>query len=175
MTESGLERRPDPERPDLEGRNGRIWRDYCAGKTQAALAAEHGISQGRVSQIISQVRASLPKEDRAEELERSLEMLHELRAGALEVWRMAAAPVTAGKDGDPVMDPETGEWVRDHGGRLRALETALKVDQRIAQLLGLDAAQKVDLSVEAGERLAAERLAAEAAQRLHGGTEELED
>lgn len=160
----------------LEGRNGLIWRDYCGGMTQAALAARYGLSQGRVSQIISQVRDSIPDEVREEEVQRSLEMLRELRAGALEVWRMAAAPVTAGKDGDLLYDPEappgTSALVRDHTGRLRALETALKVDQRIAQLLGLDAAQKLDMHVEAGERVAAERLAQEARQRLHGGTEE---
>ena len=156
----------------LEARNGAIWRDYCAGRTQEWLAAQHGISQARVSQIIRQVRDSIPEETREEEVQRSLEMLRELRAGALEVWKMRAAPVTAGKDGDPVMDPETQEWVRDHTGRLRALETALKVDQRISQLLGLDAAQKLDMHVEAGERVAAERLAEDARRRLHGGTEE---
>lgn len=150
----------------LAGRNGTIWRDYCAGRTQEALAAEHGISQARVSQIISQVRDSIPETDREEEVRRSLDMLRELRAGALDVWRMAAAPVTAGKDGDLVVDPESGEYVRDHAGRLRALETALKVDTRIAQLLGLDAAQKLDMTVEAGELSRAERLAAEARDRL---------
>lgn len=152
----------------LAGRNGLIWRDYCGGRTQAALAAEHGISQNRVSQIVAQVRDSIPEEDREEEVRRSLEMLRELRAGALEVWRMVAAPVTAGKDGDLVLDPVSGEYVRDHGGRLRALEAALKVDQRIAQLLGLDAATKLDMNVAAGETRAAEKLAEDAARRVAG-------
>lgn len=158
----------------LEGRNGVIWRDYCGGKTQEALAAEHGLSRGRVSQIIRQVRDSIPEEVREEEVQRSLEMLRELRAGALEVWRMAAAPVTAGKDGDLLYDPEhagpdgkSPALVRDHTGRLRALETAVKVDQRISQLLGLDAAQKLDHRITGGEEREAERLAAEAAARVH--------
>lgn len=159
------------EDPRLAGRNGTIWRDYCGGMTQAALAAREGISQARVSQIIAQVRDGIPEEERELEVQRSLEMLRELRAGALEVWRMRAAPVTAGKDGDLVLDPEDGSYVRDHTGRLRALETALKVDQRIAQLLGLDAAQKLDMSVSQGEVLAAEKVAQDAAARL-AGTEE---
>lgn len=150
-----------------------IWRDYCGGRTQESLAAEHGISQNRVSQIVAQVRDSLPEEDREEEVRRSLDMLRELRAGALEIWRMAAAPVTVGKDGDLLYDPELMEdgervLVRDHAGRLRALETALKVDHRIATLLGLDAAQKLDMSVATGEARQAERLAEEAARRVAG-------
>lgn len=167
---------PDEE-PRLAGRNGVVWRDYCGGMTQTALAAREGISQARVSQIIRQVRDSIPEETREEEVQRSLEMLRELRAGALEVWRMAAAPVTAGKDGSIVYDPEVRDEedrpavVRDHGGRLRALETALKVDQRIAALLGLDAAQKLDHTVNAGETRAAEVLAAEAAARVRGAEE----
>lgn len=156
------------ERENLAERNGLIWRDYCGGRTQAWLAAEYGISQARVSQIIQEVRDGLVDETREEQIQRSLEMLAELRAGALEVYRMAAAPVFVGKDGDVAYDPETGNVVRDHGGRMRALETAVKVDQRIAQLLGLDAAQKMDLAVSTGEVGAAEKLAQEASQRLHG-------
>ncbi len=152
----------------LTGRNGEIWRDYCGGRTQAWLAAKHGISQPRVSEIIQAVRDGITQETREEEIQRSLEMLAELRAGALEVYRLAAAPVFVGKDGDVAYDPEDGSVVRDHGGRLRALETAVKVDQRIAQLLGLDAAQKMDLAVSTGEVGAAEKLAQEASQRLHG-------
>lgn len=152
----------------LTGRNGLIWRDYCGGRTQAHLAAEHGISQQRVSEIIQAVRDGITAETREEEIQRSLEMLAELRAGALEVYRLAAAPVFVGKDGDVAIDPDTGKVVRDHGGRLRALETAVKVDQRIATLLGLDAATKMDLAVSTGEVGAAEKLAQDAAQRLAG-------
>lgn len=157
------------ERENLAKRNGLIWRDYCAGRTQEWLAAEYGISQGRVSQIIQEVRDGLVEETREDQIRRSLEMLAELRAGALEVYRMTAAPVFVGKDGEVARDPENGDAVvRDHGGRMRALETAVKVDQRIAALLGLDAAQKMDLAVSTGEVGAAEKLAQEASQRLHG-------
>lgn len=159
---------PKDELARLAGRNGLIWRDYCAGMTQEALAHREGISQARISQIIAQVRESIPNEDREHEVQRSLELLHELRAGALEVYRMAPAPVFVGKDGVAAQDPETLEYVRDHTGRLRALETALKVDQRISTLLGLDAAQKLDMNVATGEARQAERLAEEAARRVAG-------
>lgn len=155
----------------LTGRNGLIWRDYCGGRTQASLAAEHGVSQQRISEIIQAVRDGITQETREEEIQRSLEMLAELRAGALEVWRMAAAPVFVGKDGDVARDPDNDDAVvRDHSGRLRALETAVRVDQRIATLLGLDAATKMDLAVSTGEVGAAEKLAQDAAQRLAGDT-----
>jgi hypothetical protein len=163
-----------PEDLRLLGRNGLIWRDYCGGATYEKLAARYGISTSRVGQIIAQVRDSIPEEDRAEEIRRSLEMLRELRDGALEVYRMAPAPVFVGKDGTPARDPSLtdkdplGELVRDHTGRLRALETAVKVDQRIAQLLGLDAAQKMDVNVSGQEESAAARLAAEASSRVRG-------
>lgn len=156
------------ERGDLTGRNGRIWLLYCEGWTQERLAAEYGLTRERISQILKAVRDTIPQETREEEIQRSLEVLHDLRAGALEVWKMAAAPMVAGKDGDPVVDPESGEYVRDHGGRLRALETALKVDAQIRQLLGLDAAQRMDHTIITGESGAAERLAREAAARVTG-------
>lgn len=149
------------------GRNGEWWRLWCEGRTQSWIAAQYGVTQTAVSQALAKVRSEISAPDREEEIQRSLEMLHALRAGALEIWRMAAAPVTAGKDGTVVYDPETHEVVRDHTGRLRALETALKTDQMIATRLGLDAAAKMDLNVSRSEELAAETLAREAAARVH--------
>lgn len=160
------------------GRNGAIWRAYCRGATQEALAERYGLSQQRVSEIVRQVRDSIPEEDRANEVTRSLELLHELREGALEIWEMAAAPVFVGKDGEVARDPDQvddehpeGVVVRDHSGRLAALTTALKVDGEIRKLLGLDAATKLDVSVSAQEERAAEALAQEAAARLAGDTD----
>lgn len=148
-------------------RNGAIYREWLNGRSQRVLAQKYNLTQPRISQIIREVREKTPPPDREEEIRRSFEMLQELRAGALEIWEMAAAPMVAGRDGDPVQDPESGEYVRDHAGRLRALETALKVDQRISQLLGLDAAVKMDHTVSTTERQAADRLAQDAAARLN--------
>ncbi len=159
------------EKENLQGRNGEIWRLYVRGWTQDRLAAEYGISQARVSQIIKQVRDGIPELDRAEEVQKSLDMLQELRRTALEIMDMKPAPVFVGKDGDVAIDPDGGEVVRDYAGRINALKTALAVDQRIATLLGLDAAQKLDMSLSTGEAQAAEKLAAEAARRVTGDLE----
>lgn len=154
----------------LEERDWAWWEAWVRGKTQAQIARESDpqVDQATVSRGIERVRALIPESQREEMVERSLAMLQELQSGALEVWRMRAAPVTAGKDGDLVQDPESGEYVRDHSGRLAALGAALKVNESVRRLLGLDSAQKLDLSVSQGELMAAEKLAAEAAARVAG-------
>lgn len=138
---------PDGEIPRLEGRNGAVWRRHVIdGLTQEAVAQEFGLSQTRVSQIVAQVRASIPEADRAELVTDSLELLRELQTTALEVMRLAAAPVTVGKDGDLLRDPENGmALVRDHSGRLNALKAALAVNESVRRLLGADAAKGLDL------------------------------
>lgn len=157
-----------PEDTRLLDRNGKIWLEYCAGRTQEHLAAKYDISTGRVSQIIAQVRSSLPETKRAEEIQRSLDMLRELRAGAVEIYELAPAPVFVGKDGDVARDPDNGEVVRDYSGKLRALESAVKVDESIRKLLGLDEPKRLDIGGEAAEAAAAVRLAEEARARLAG-------
>lgn len=172
------EKRADLER--LSDRDWRWWELYCGGLTQTEVARREGVDQSTVSRAIQRVRDSLPEVDRQEEVQRSLAMLQRLRAGALEIVEMVPAPVTVGKDGDPLWDPEVrgpdGQplLVRDYSGRLRAMETAAKMEARIGQILGYDAAQKLDMHVEAGERVAAEKLAEDAARRVAGEAAELE-
>ncbi|HEU4753929.1 MAG TPA: sigma factor-like helix-turn-helix DNA-binding protein [Armatimonadota bacterium] len=154
------------ERDRLVGRNGKIWRLYCRGWTQERIAQEFEISQQRVSQIIRQVRDSLPQQTREEVAAEILDFLREARTIAMDLVEMNGAPVTAGKDGEVVRDPETGEVVRDFSGRLRALETAGKFAEWERRMLGIDAPSRLDVNV--GEQAAAERAAAEALSYLHG-------
>lgn len=155
--------------PGMEGRNGAIWRGYCNGKTQEALAEEHGLSQQRISQIIAAIQASIPEVDKAKAFQRELDFLDTLRGMSMEIANMPAAPVTAGKDGDIVRDPETGAVVRDYSGKLAAMDRAVKMHERYAKLLGLEAPTKVDLSVQEQNQQAAQAAAADALARLHGG------
>lgn len=155
----------------LEARDWEWWELWISGRSQARIADDAGVDQSTVSRALDRVRAAIPEEDREAMVKRSLAMLTDLQDGALAVWRMRAAPVTVGKDGDILRDPEDQEVVRDHAGRLRALETALKVNESVRRLLGLDAAQRLDMSVSQGEVAAAERVAQDAAARL-AGTEE---
>lgn len=150
----------------LDGRNGRIWREYVRGATQEELGQRYGLSQQRIGQIIRAVRDSIPKETRDQIVQEELDLWRRLRAEVLELWDARGAPVTAGKDGDLVKDPETGEYVRDHSGRLAGVKMALAISESLRRMTGTDAAQRVDVNV--GEQAAAEEAAAEALARLAG-------
>lgn len=152
----------------LEERDWTWWTEWISGRTQAAIARDAGVDQSTVSRAIDRVRAVIPESDKEELVRRSVDMLLELQAGALDVWRLAPAPMVAGKDGDYVLDPETQEYVRDHSGRLAALKAAVGVNESVRRLMGLDAAQKLDMAVATGEARQAERLAEEAARRVAG-------
>ena len=105
----------------LDGRDGAIWSAYVGGATQEAIAAEHGITQQRVSQVLAEVRVGLSE---AERLDAAL-LAHE-RAQALlaAVWPAAMA------------------------GDTKAVHAALKVLERQAKALGTDAEEPLKVSFE---------------------------
>jgi transcriptional regulator with XRE-family HTH domain len=148
----------------LDGRNGEIWRKFCRGIKQEALAEEYGISQQRVSQIINAVRETITPEERIDLLKKETDLLEELRAEVLELWDKGPSPAYAANG-------RQLEGVEDHSGRLAALARAESLTARLHRLVGLDAPQKVDLNL-AGEEEASRRAAAEAVTHLHGGTED---
>jgi DNA-binding CsgD family transcriptional regulator len=155
----------------MEGRNGQIWREYVRGATQEALAEKYGIGQQRVSQILAAVREKIGTQERSELIAEEIDLFRDLRADILAtVYDAKGAPVTAGKDGDIVRDPETGEVVRDASTKLAALARVEALSARMHKLLGLEATQKIDVNV--GEEEASRRAAAEALSRLHGGSSE---
>lgn len=153
----------------LEGRDGEIWRLFCRGTTQEALAEKFGISQPRVSQIISAIRDSIPIQERVDIVKQEVDFLAGLRAEVLELWDSVPAPMVAGPRAEIVKD-ENGNTVQDHTGRLAALARAESLTARLHRVLGLDAPAKLDLNLQ-GEEEAARRAAAEALTRLHGGTD----
>lgn len=91
----------------------------------------------RVGPVAEQYRAIL------------IERTNQLRLTVGELLDVDPAPVTAGKDGLPVRDPETGEFVRDYGLRLSAVDRLVKLDERLAKLTGADAASKTESTVNA--------------------------
>jgi hypothetical protein len=154
----------DPREPRLAGRNGEIWRKFCRGRTQSALAEEYGISQARVSQIIAEVRDGIPTEERENVLKAEIDLLRQLRDEVLNLW-----------DADPnkayAANGRELEGVVDHGGRLAALARAESITARLHKITGIEASQKVDLTLQ-GEEEAARRAAADAIAELHGGTDD---
>ena len=127
----------------LEGRDGEIYRGWLTGTTQGKLGEKFGISQERVSDIVTRVQREMPAPDRAVLISEHLEQLRLVRERAFELVEMAGVPVFVGKDGTMAYD-EHGEPVRDYSLRLRALDTAMKAMNTEAVRLGLDAAQKVE-------------------------------
>lgn len=105
----------------LEGRDGKIWLSYVGGGTQEAIAAEHGISQQRVSQVLAEVREGISAAARADAA-----VLAQERADALlaAVWSSAMA------------------------GDTRAVMAALKVLERQARALGTDAVEPLKIALE---------------------------
>lgn len=146
----------------LEGRNGKIWRDYCAGATQEALAEEHSLAQSRISQIIAQVRDSIPEEEIEERKKRHLGVLDEM--SRLMYDQALAQPAPAFSPKGDILRDEDGDVVRDTGARMAAVDRLGRLLERQAKLLGMDAASKVDLNMMAQQRAA--EVAAEAASRM---------
>lgn len=105
--------------PRLEGRNGEIWRAYLFGKTQEAIAEEFGLSQQRVSELIRDVRESLPETDLTELRRADLERLDAMLPNNI---LMAVA------------------------GDKDAVNSVLKIMERRAKLLGLDAPTKQEVT-----------------------------
>lgn len=95
---------------------------------------------------MKEVRAKLPPLDLEGMRAESLALHQEIQRKALALAELAGAPVTAGKDGDVVYDPEGNVIVRDYSGRIAALKLASDADREIRKLHGLDAAQKVAVS-----------------------------
>lgn len=154
----------------LEGRDGQIAYDFAVlGMSQYALADKHGISQQRVSQILAENRRQTDAVTVADHRAEMLDRITAYRRSMAELAEMEGAPVTAGKDGQVVLDPETGVVVRDYSGRMNATKIMLQVDERLAKLVGTDEPSKLrtDLTVT-GAGDAAALLAAEASTDLNG-------
>jgi hypothetical protein len=144
---------PGATSPSLEGRGGEVYRKWAIYRwTQEKIAAEYGISHQRVSQILAAVRTQLPKTDRSELIEQSRAFLEDVQSRFLEIAELTPAPLVAGKDGLPVVDPETGEYVRDYSARMKALAEARVTDEQIAKRFGLSEPAKTSVDLQATVR-----------------------
>lgn len=149
----------------LEGRDGSIWRAYLLGKDQYTLAAEFGISQQRVSQIIKAARADVVDPELNTARQEFLEVQRMLQQTAVEIMEMPLPP--AYSNGRMMVD-ENGEPVRDTAARLAAMDRVQKAQDRVLKVLGLEAPTKAEVVIDAGQATA--EAAAEALSYLHGGS-----
>lgn len=114
------------------------------GWSQQRVADHFGLSQSTVSDIIARHRASLGPINKAEHINQAADVLDDLIEQAIAIAHSKPMPVTAGKDGVVVRDPETGEVVRVHSERLAAMQTVKALQESKRKLLGLDSATKVE-------------------------------
>ena len=114
--------------------------------TQREIADRIGVHQTTVGKILADARAKLPPIDLAAIRQEALELHLDVIRRAYLLAEMNGAPVTAGKDGGIVFDPENDSIVRDYSGRMAALALALKADEQRRKLLGADAATKTEVT-----------------------------
>lgn len=141
---------------DLEPRPGRViataetdiamWRLYCAGHPQDAIARRYNCSQATVSRALKRVRDSIPEDPRADMIKREFALINELRVKMIEQMEAPAPPAFSQK-GDALVDPRTGAIVEDLTARAAAWDRVLKTSERLAKMLGLDAPTRVQAEV----------------------------
>jgi len=146
-----------------------IWRSYLNGHTQQEIADQHGLTQPAISLILSKIRKSLPELDRADLVRREVDLLDRLRAESLELWDMR--PIPAYSNGKPILMEDGVTVAEDHSGRLAALDRAVRLHERLAKLVGLEAPSKVEATVTNVEREAAKEAAAVALAYLAGDSD----
>lgn len=132
--------------PELAARHAEAWELYVAGKTQQQIADKWGLDQSTISAYIAAYRKTLPQQSREQLIEKHQASVAWATDKLRELAAMQAPPVTAGKDGDVVYDPTTGEVVRDYGAQMAAIRELRGWQDREAKLAGLDAAAKVEHS-----------------------------
>lgn len=115
------------------------------GFTQAQIGAHFRVSREMIKEIVRRERAKHPI-DKQDAIADQVDILDQMIREAREIAEARPAPVTAGKDGMVVRDPEDGAIVRDHGARLAALALVRSLTERKAKLLGLDSASKTEVS-----------------------------
>lgn len=130
-------------------RNGQILRLWAQGWTFQKIGDHFGISNQAVSAIIQRERAKMGPFSRDELIQREITFLDDLRQMALKIAEEPGNPVTSGKDGDVVRDPDTGAVVRSRAEQISAMKEARGTSQDIRRLTGLDqpARQETDATI----------------------------
>lgn len=123
-----------------------IWERYVSGQTQEQIAEHHGLGQQAISRIISRMRDDIPIEERRARQRRQLADLDHLRDEALRL--VESAPIPAYSNGRPILMPD-GDTAEDHTSRVRAMDMVVKLQEREAKALGLDAPTKVSVEAQA--------------------------
>lgn len=151
---------PMREDPRLHGRDGEIWRAYLHGHTQERIAADQGISQQRVSQIITEIREAIPQTSKTDAALLDLERLNALLTGVMPAaltgdTKASGAALNIIKQRDHMLGLHATEPLSIVLERQRDLEGQLVADALAAALdvLGLTEEQRSAALGAAQQRL----------------------
>jgi hypothetical protein len=144
-------------------RDRRIWQDWCAGKQQDDIAAEHGITQPRVAQIVKRFRTVALGSEEAETYRQAfVSQLDRLRLMMTEIITLDAPPAYSNQ-GVMLLD-ERGRPVRDYTGKMNAARTIVAIIAQQAKILGVEAPARIDVSMTVTSATEAAKQAALQAQ-----------
>lgn len=157
--------RPAPPGPQAskEKDTAEMWRLSVEGWTQREIADHYGIGQPTVSDRLKRYRQNLPETDREMILHRNLAELDSMRR---ELWRIVEADPAPAYSHGRAVKRDDGTSVLDHSERLAAMDRLLRIQERIARSLGLDAPAKAELAITEQATDAAKQAAARATERL---------
>lgn len=166
---TGIQSKTGAKSIEQARRRAEMMRLRCEGLTLEEIADHMGITSKTVQRVISNALTAMVKGP-AEEL-RALEVarVEELLAHAIETVRAFHPLIANGKvvyvpvlddNGETVCDPATGEVlttvIEDKAPKLASIATCVRLLERRAKLLGLDAPAQQELTVvteEAGPDL----------------------
>lgn len=131
---------------ELVARRAEAWELYVAGWTQREIGEKLEVDQSTISDYLREYRAGIPQQTREQLIEKHQAGLAWATRRLRELAEKPAPPVTAGAQGDIVRDPLTGDIVRDYGLQRQAALDLVRLQEREAKLLGLNAADKVEVS-----------------------------
>jgi len=141
-----------------------VWQAYLNGATQDAIAERFGISQARVSQILAEVRASIPDEAVDDLRKVEADRVAMLYAETMKILN-SHHPLVSVQRGTVIRDDETGERLEDVGPKIAAINTALRIHERVAKTFGLDAPSKSEVRNVDAVDAEIERLVAQLGSR----------
>jgi transcriptional regulator with XRE-family HTH domain len=131
---------------ELVERRAEAWDLYVQGWTQREIGKHLDVDQSTISDYLRDYRADQPKQTREQLIEKHQAALAWATRRLRELAEKPAPPVTAGQHGDIVRDPLTSEIVRDYSLQRQAALDLVRLQEREAKLLGLNAADVVEVT-----------------------------
>ncbi len=131
-----------------------------AGASLTQIGEHLGVSESRACRIVQDALAAVVREPADEVRQLELARLDQLWVEATKVLRRTHITVSNGR---VAIDPRTEQPLEDDGPVLNAIDRLLKIQERRAKLLGLDAPSKLTVLTEDAVDAEIRRLVAEVA------------